>query len=68
MSKNELVDFIMKLPPLQRDILQLKAYQGLTNSEIAQQIGVTENVVRQRLFQAKKAIKDFLERENFENV
>lgn len=68
LSKNELVDFIMKLPPLQRDILQLKAYQDFSNSEIAQQLGVTENVVRQRLFQAKKAIKDFLEKGNFENV
>lgn len=67
-SKEDLIDFIMTLPPLQRDILQLKAYYGLTNAEIAQQLSISENAVRQRLFRARKAVSNYLEREDLENV
>ena len=59
-SKNELLAFI-KLPVLQRDILNLKVVFELSNSEIAQKLNVSENVVRQRLYQARKSILDFLE-------
>lgn len=65
-SKEELLDFILTLPPLQREVLELKILYGLSNSEIAQKLSVTENVVRQRLFQARRAIKEYLEKgENF---
>lgn len=60
-SKNELLAFILKLPVLQRDILNLKVVFELSNSEIAQKLNVSENVVRQRLYQARKSILDFLE-------
>ena len=60
-SKNELLAFILKLPVLQRDILNLKVVCELSNSEIAQKLNVSETVVRQRLFQARKSILDFLE-------
>ena len=60
-SKNELLAFILKLPVLQRDILNLKVVFELSNSEIAQKLNVSETVVRQRLFQARKSILDFLE-------
>lgn len=61
-SKDELLDFITTLPPLQRDVLKLKTVYGLSNSEIAQKLSVTENVVRQRLYQARKTIKEHLEK------
>lgn len=60
-SKNELLAFILKLPVLQRDILNLKVVFELSNSEIAQKLNVSENVVRQRLYQARKSISSFLE-------
>lgn len=60
-SKNELLAFILKLPVLQRDILNLKVVCELSNSEIAQKLNVSETVVRQRLSQARKSILDFLE-------
>lgn len=60
-SKNELLAFILKLPVLQRDILNLKVVFELSNSEIAQKLNVSETVVRQRLSQARKSILDFLE-------
>lgn len=60
-SKNELLAFILKLPVLQRDILNLKVVCELSNSEIAQKLNVSETVVRQRLFQARKSISSFLE-------
>lgn len=63
-SKNELLAFILKLPVLQRDILNLKVVFELSNSEIAQKLNVSENVVRQRLYQARKSILDFLESGN----
>ena len=61
LSKNELLAFILKLPVLQRDILNLKVVFELSNSEIAQKLNVSETVVRQRLFQARKSISSFLE-------
>ena len=65
-SKEELLDFILTLPPLQREVLELRILYGLSNSEIAEKLSVTENVVRQRLFQARRAIKEYLEKgENF---
>ena len=54
-SKNELLAFILKLPVLQRDILNLKVVFE------AQKLNVSEAVVRQRLSQARKSILDFLE-------
>ena len=61
-SKDELIDFISTLSTLQRDVLELKILYGLSNSEIAQKLSVTENVVRQRLFRARMAIKEYLEK------
>lgn len=61
-SKDELIDFISTLSALQRDVLELKILYGLSNSEIARKLSVTENVVRQRLFRTRKAIKEYLEK------
>ena len=61
-SKDELIDFISTLSQLQRDVLELKILYGLSDSEIAHKLSVTENVVRQRLFRARRAIKEYLEK------
>ena len=59
-TKEKLTEFMRKLPPLQRDILYLKAVHGMPIREIAEMISVSENVVRQRLFCARQAIKEAL--------
>lgn len=59
-TKEKLIEFVRGLPPLQRDVLYLKAVHGLTIQEIAAKLSVSENVVRQRLFCARKAIKEAL--------
>lgn len=64
LQKQRLMDFIAKLPQLQRDILELRISFGLSNSEIADQLKVSENVVRQRLYQARKLITEFLKKES----
>ena len=59
-TKEKLEEFVRELPPLQRDVLYLKAVRGMTAGEIAAKLSVSENVVRQRLFCARKAIKEAL--------
>ena len=59
-TKEKLEEFVSSLPPLQRDVLYLKAVHGMTVAEIAAKLSVSENVVRQRLFCARKAIKEAL--------
>lgn len=66
-SRDELLDFISNLSPLLRDVLELKVVIGLSNYEIAQMLSITENVVRQRLFQARRAITKFIESEDTVN-
>ena len=63
-SRDGLIDFISGLSSSLRDVLELKVVIGLSNREIAQMLSVTENVVRQRLFQARRAITEFMESEN----
>lgn len=62
-SAKELAEAVSRLPQRQRDILELKVYHGLEISEIAEKLSVSENVVRQRLFHARKNLRDFIERE-----
>lgn len=59
-TKNNLIEFLSELPELQRDILYMKAVHGMTIREIAAELSVTENVVRQRLFHARQAITEAL--------
>ncbi len=61
-TKEKLIEFVRGLPPLQRDVLYLKAVHGMTIQEISMKLSVSENVVRQRLFCARKVIKEALQR------
>lgn len=49
-TRETLRELIGNLPPLQRDILYMKAVRKMEISEIAQTLSVSENVVRQRPF------------------
>ena len=59
-TKEKLTEFVRKLPPLQRDVLYLKTVCDMSIREIAYMLSVSENVVRQRLFRARQAIKEAL--------
>ncbi|MCG9892342.1 MAG: sigma-70 family RNA polymerase sigma factor [Thermosynechococcaceae cyanobacterium MS004] len=48
---------MQKLPDLQRQILELKYYQGLSHGQIAQSLGPTPGVVKSRLRQALVQLK-----------
>lgn len=61
---DRLVDFISRLPPKTRDALVLRSVMGLSAHEAAKQLGITENALRQRIFEARKAIKKFVEKES----
>lgn len=61
---DRLVEFISQLPPKTRDALVLRLVMGVSSSEAAQQLGITENALRQRIFEARKAIKTFVEKES----
>lgn len=67
-AKEDLVDFISQLPEKTRDALVLTAIMDFSYSEAAQQLGITENALRQRIFSARKAIKRFVEGRDMENV
>ena len=49
------------LPPLQREVLLLVAYEGLTPAEAAASCGITPEALRQRLLRARAALSEALE-------
>ena len=71
-ARNELLDFINTLPKLQKDVLALYSTFGFSFSEIAEmgwaeELGISETATRQRLFLARKAVRQFAEsRLNYE--
>jgi len=56
--KDSIRIYIHKLKPEYRIILEMKWFGELSYREMAEQLGVTEGVVRQRLSRAKEAIRD----------
>lgn len=60
-SLGELVGFIEGLPPLQQNVLVLTRLLKLSISETAKALGVSERAVNQRLYLARKAVKQFVE-------
>ena len=47
-----------------REILELVFYQEFSYVEVAELIGIPENTVKTRVFHAKQALKDVLEKQN----
>ena len=60
-SRNELLEFINTLPRLQKDVLTLHGSFGFSGREIAEELGISETAVRQRLYLARKAVIKFVE-------
>lgn len=68
LAHDRLVEFIAQLPEKTRDALVLRSVMGVPAHEAAEQLGITENALRQRIFEARKAIKIFVEKECGERV
>lgn len=66
MGEERLMAFISALPETQREILELTSFCDMEYSEAAKFLGISENTAYQRIFRARKAILDFLEREDNE--
>lgn len=60
-SHKELIEFISGLPKLQQNVLVMTRLLKLSISETAQQLNVSEKAVNQRLYLARKAIKQFID-------
>ena len=55
-----LVDFIRSLPQGMRDAMYLKYCLDFTNEEIEQALNISPSALRNRLFTARKRIKDYI--------
>ena len=55
-EKNELLFAISKLDVLDRDIFMMKYFMELSNSEIADALGLTKAAVDNRLYRGKKKL------------
>ena len=56
----EIIEFIKNLPQLQQDVLVLNRLLKLSIAETAQQLNISKAAVNQRLYLARKAIKQFI--------
>lgn len=66
-SHKELIGFIGSLPPLQQNVLVLTRLLKLSISETAKTLRISETAVNQRLYLARKAIKQFVEERRRDN-
>jgi RNA polymerase sigma-70 factor (ECF subfamily) len=53
---------VEQLPPKEREVLMLSAFDELSSVEIASILGITESSVRSRLFRARNLMADMLQR------
>jgi RNA polymerase sigma-70 factor (ECF subfamily) len=52
---------VEQLPPKEREVLMLSAFEELTSVEIATVLGITESSVRSRLFRARNLMAGLLD-------
>lgn len=62
-SESKLKSFIDKLPPLQKNVLILRCLNGMSTSETAQALNVSQSAVKERLRLARKAIQEYVIKE-----
>lgn len=60
-SRDEVIEFINRLPPLQRNVLVLRCFFDLSIDETAQRLNISLTVATKRLALARKAIRNFIE-------
>ncbi len=64
-TKTALKASLQVLSVKHREILELVFYQDFSYVEVAELIGIPENTVKTRVFHAKQALKNVLEKRNF---
>ena len=62
-GREELLAAVQQLPGLHRDVIVL-SLEGLSNSEIAEVLGISQGNVAVRLTRARAALREILTREN----
>jgi len=67
-ESSPLLRAVYALPARYKDVILLRYYFDLSNSEIADQLNITESSVRSRLFRARKKLSPFMEEEEMYNV
>lgn len=60
MECERLIELINSLPEGQRDAMYLRCRFGFTEAEIATSLSISENAVRNRIYNARKAMKEKL--------
>lgn len=58
--RKRIMDAIAKLPPVLRDAYTMFQIGEMPIKEVAMQTGVTENLVKVRIFRAKQKLREFL--------
>ncbi len=59
----ELADLLEGLPEEQRTALVLKEVEGMTSSEVAKTLGISEGAVEQRLVRARQTLRERMQHE-----
>lgn len=63
-SRDKMKSFLKTLPPLQRDVLTLRCLMGFSTAETAEKLNISQSAVKKRLRLAKKAVREFIEKES----
>ena len=66
-SRNEILEFVDKLPALQRDVLTMHCFFGLTIDETSQRLNISLAAAKKRLLLARKAVRSFIDERGAEN-
>ena len=61
-SRDEILGFIDALPELQRNVLMLHCFFGLSIDETAEKSNISLAAAKKRLLLARKAVREFIER------
>ena len=56
----ELISFIMAMPPANKDVMFLKISYGYSNAQISEALGISETTVRKRISDATQLIRNFI--------
>ena len=60
-------EIIRKMPPVQRDILQMKILEEQSYTDIAKELKITESAARQRFKRARENVIKKLKEEGYEH-
>jgi RNA polymerase sigma-70 factor, ECF subfamily len=65
LNREEFAKYILLLPLQYRQAIALYYYQDLSSEEMAAVLGISDGAARNKLYRARKKLKEILEREGF---